>query len=156
MWSQPRIATWRRSFGFPSKKNLPPPKCRINLRSVGKIDSKGCSLTSKEVQFQVKKSGALILKGKVKNGLFSLDNPDKVGPVNNQSAHITNSNDSIQELHKKIWSCVTSLNRGSWENWSQERRKRGSSVNHVFSQKSQNKCLRKSQRLCRNPLSNCI
>ncbi|KNZ50786.1 hypothetical protein VP01_423g5 [Puccinia sorghi] len=55
------------------------PDIVINLISPGCLDGKGCSVFSSKGIFKVKRGGNLVLKGKVNNNLYTVDDPNSVG-----------------------------------------------------------------------------
>ncbi|KNZ46945.1 hypothetical protein VP01_680g6 [Puccinia sorghi] len=74
------------------------PDIVINLISPGCLDEKGCSVTSHGGRFNVIKDGRLVLQGAIKNNLFSVDEPIKVG--NSPEGLITTQPPSLQEVHE--------------------------------------------------------
>ncbi|KNZ54014.1 hypothetical protein VP01_3075g2 [Puccinia sorghi] len=78
------------------------PTIVINLISAGELDSKGCSLVAKNSKFKVSKNGELAFEGKINNGLYSVKNPDAVGPKSTPAAHTTSTQESLREIHEKL------------------------------------------------------
>ncbi|KNZ49290.1 hypothetical protein VP01_5106g1, partial [Puccinia sorghi] len=78
------------------------PDIMINLISAGQLIDNGCTLTSGNQKFLVKKNNRIAFAGKIKNGLFSVDNPDTVGSSNSVMANLSESCESLQELHEKF------------------------------------------------------
>ncbi|KNZ45797.1 hypothetical protein VP01_77g11 [Puccinia sorghi] len=73
------------------------PDIVINLISPGCLDNKGCVVSSSNGRFQVKKDSQIILKGSVKDNLYTVDEPVSVGAntSENQTALL-----SLQEIHE--------------------------------------------------------
>ncbi|KNZ51776.1 hypothetical protein VP01_3817g2 [Puccinia sorghi] len=73
------------------------PDIVINLISPGCLDNKGCVVSSSNGQFQVKRDSQVVLKGSVKNNLYTVDEPTSVGA--NLSEKLT-ALLSLQEIHE--------------------------------------------------------
>ncbi|KNZ58102.1 hypothetical protein VP01_199g9 [Puccinia sorghi] len=74
----------------------------INLISAGKLDSKGCTFESADSKLTVSKDGRVALKGTIKNGLYSVNNPTSIGLLESQpSVNLTTSEETLQEMHEK-------------------------------------------------------
>ncbi|KNZ60951.1 hypothetical protein VP01_1477g3 [Puccinia sorghi] len=79
------------------------PDIVINLISAGKLDSKGCTLRAENSNFIVSKDGKLVLKGLIKNGLYSVNNPSSIGSKNNDTlANISLPKELLRETHEKF------------------------------------------------------
>ncbi|KNZ62497.1 hypothetical protein VP01_1263g6 [Puccinia sorghi] len=74
------------------------PDIVINLVSPGCLDGKGCSVISQGGRFKVKQGDRLVMKGSVKNNLFSIDEPIAVG--NTPKGLTTTHTSLLQEIHE--------------------------------------------------------
>ncbi|KNZ60492.1 hypothetical protein VP01_1546g3 [Puccinia sorghi] len=75
------------------------PNIVINLISAGELNSKGCDIQSRGLTFTVTKAKRMVFEGQIKNNLYSVMNPDKVG--SSQSALVTEGQETLRELHEK-------------------------------------------------------
>ncbi|KNZ44668.1 hypothetical protein VP01_8945g1, partial [Puccinia sorghi] len=75
---------------------------------------KCCELRAKDSTFRVTKTDKLVLKGKIKNGLFTVDNPHFIGGENQLLANVTTQRESLRENHEKFDSIPRS-ERASFE-----------------------------------------
>ncbi|KNZ53748.1 hypothetical protein VP01_3145g2 [Puccinia sorghi] len=76
------------------------PDIVINLISAGELDAKGCVLHSEKAKFSVFKEGQVALKGTIRSGLYSVDNPSSVGSLN-PSINLSSTKETLQEIHEK-------------------------------------------------------
>ncbi|KNZ52677.1 hypothetical protein VP01_3485g1, partial [Puccinia sorghi] len=61
-----------------------------------------CELRVKNSTFRVTKTDHSVLKGRINNGLFTVDNPDYIGGKNQLLANVMTQNESLRETHKKF------------------------------------------------------
>ncbi|KNZ59388.1 hypothetical protein VP01_1742g3 [Puccinia sorghi] len=78
------------------------PDIVINLISAGELDSKGCALRSEKSSFIVTKDGRTVLKGSIKDGLYSVNNPSATGLVTSPSANLSTEKETLRETHEKF------------------------------------------------------
>ncbi|KNZ59752.1 hypothetical protein VP01_166g14 [Puccinia sorghi] len=78
------------------------PDIVINLISAGELNLKGCELQAKNSTFRVTKTVQLVLKGRINNGLFTVDNPDYIGGKNQLLVNVTTQKESLRETHEKF------------------------------------------------------
>ncbi|KNZ48282.1 hypothetical protein VP01_577g8 [Puccinia sorghi] len=78
------------------------PDIVINLVSAGELDSKGCTLASKNASFTVSKDDRLAFSGKIEKGLYTIKNPVSIGKENNYSVHLANQEESLKETHERF------------------------------------------------------
>ncbi|KNZ54495.1 hypothetical protein VP01_2932g7 [Puccinia sorghi] len=78
------------------------PDIVINLVSAGELDARGCSICSEDSKFKVSKDNKIAFRGKITNGLFSIDNPSQTGLPLYPIANVTNHKESLMEIHEKL------------------------------------------------------
>ncbi|KNZ61785.1 hypothetical protein VP01_1358g6 [Puccinia sorghi] len=76
------------------------PDIVINLVSSGCLDEKGCSVVARKGRFNVFKSSQSVLRGSIKNGLYSVDEPTSIG--NSFDSLFANPSLSLQEIHESF------------------------------------------------------
>ncbi|KNZ59004.1 hypothetical protein VP01_181g5 [Puccinia sorghi] len=63
---------------------------------------KGCELVVKNSMFSVSKENQLVLSRRINNGLFTVNNPDRIGDQNKHLANNLNRQDALMEEHEKF------------------------------------------------------
>ncbi|KNZ43830.1 hypothetical protein VP01_982g8 [Puccinia sorghi] len=77
------------------------PDIVINLISAGELDAKGCVLLAEKAKFSVSKEGRVALKGTIRNGLYSVNNPSSIGPQY-PLVNLSSTKETLQETHEKF------------------------------------------------------
>ncbi|KNZ54671.1 hypothetical protein VP01_2888g2 [Puccinia sorghi] len=78
------------------------PEIVINLISAGELNSKGCTLIARGTSFVVTSNKQVVLKGRINNGLYSVDNPESIGGSQNQVSVNFARKETLSELHEKF------------------------------------------------------
>ncbi|KNZ54487.1 hypothetical protein VP01_2933g1 [Puccinia sorghi] len=78
------------------------PDIVINLISAGELSLKNCEIQAKGATFTVSKDNGQVLKGRIDNGLFTVNNPTEVGGGKRHSANVLQTKESLQEIHERL------------------------------------------------------
>lgn len=78
------------------------PDIVINLISAGELNSRGCTLRAENSSFVVTKDGQIALKGCIKNGLYSVNNPSAIGSDLLPTANLSTQKETLREIHEKF------------------------------------------------------
>ncbi|KNZ49413.1 hypothetical protein VP01_5024g1, partial [Puccinia sorghi] len=77
------------------------PDIVVNLISPGLLDKKGCTVSATGGKFQVLKNGLVLFSGRIRNNMYAVRNPDKIGSQNQYINYTNNKTGSLQEIHEK-------------------------------------------------------
>ncbi|KNZ47798.1 hypothetical protein VP01_6130g1, partial [Puccinia sorghi] len=126
------------------------PDIVINLISAGELSLKGCEIVAKNSTFSVSKENQLVLSGRINNGLFTVNNPDRIGDQNQHSANILTPQDALMEAHEKFGHASIQRINSFIDKSISSADKAGLNASHVCWQKSPSNSSRNNPNLCRN------